>query len=69
MPGCTAGIGEHAPLIRHEICASAAWLGVELDDDWNRKGARSVSARHSRVDILVVPADEEQPVARALNTV
>ncbi|MCA0008766.1 MULTISPECIES: acetate/propionate family kinase [unclassified Mesorhizobium] len=60
----TAGIGEHAPLIRHRICEAAAWLGVELDEHLNQKGAESVSAPNSRVDILVIPAGEEQAVAR-----
>ncbi|MER8826378.1 acetate/propionate family kinase [Mesorhizobium sp. M0938] len=65
----TAGIGQHAPLIRHKICAAAAWLGVELDEDLNQKGADSVSAPNSSVDILVIPADEEQAVASELNAV
>ncbi|ESY64688.1 MULTISPECIES: acetate/propionate family kinase [Mesorhizobium] len=64
----SAGIGEHAPLIRHKICAAAEWLGVELDEDLNQKSAESVSARKSRVAILVIPADEEQAVARELLT-
>lgn len=59
----TAGIGENAPLIRERISAAAAWLGVGLDDERNREGEEVVSAANSRVDVLVIPADEESAVA------
>ncbi|MGX8010019.1 hypothetical protein ACVDG8_014145 [Mesorhizobium sp. ORM8.1] len=64
----TAGIGEHAPLIRQKICQAAEWLGLELDEDLNRRGDMLVSAATSRVDILVIPADEQHAVARELLT-
>jgi acetate kinase len=28
----TAGIGEHAPEIRHRVCEKAGWLGLEIDE-------------------------------------
>ncbi|MCV3205506.1 acetate/propionate family kinase [Mesorhizobium sp. YC-39] len=59
----TAGIGENAPLVRERISAAAAWLGVGLDDKRNRRGEEVVSAANSRVDVLVIPADEERAVA------
>jgi acetate kinase len=62
----TAGIGEHAPLIRRKVCEAAAWLGLALDEDLNQNGDGLVSAATSRVDILVIPADEEFAVARDL---
>ncbi|TIO49860.1 MAG: acetate/propionate family kinase [Mesorhizobium sp.] len=62
----TAGIGEHAPQIRQRICEAAAWLGVALDDGLSRNGAELVSAPNSRVDVLVIPADEERAVATQL---
>ncbi|WP_167449030.1 acetate/propionate family kinase [Mesorhizobium hawassense] len=62
----TAGIGEHAPKIRHSICESAAWLGVAIDVGLNRGGEDLVSAPNSRVDVLVIPADEERAVASEL---
>jgi acetate kinase len=34
----TAGIGEHAPLIRERLCRAAAWLGVVLDPAANEAG-------------------------------
>ncbi|RUU13069.1 acetate/propionate family kinase [Mesorhizobium sp. USDA-HM6] len=62
----TAGIGEHASQIRQRICEAAAWLGVALDDELNAKGQEQVNAPDSRVEVLVVPADEEIAVAREL---
>ncbi|MBZ9700814.1 MULTISPECIES: acetate/propionate family kinase [unclassified Mesorhizobium] len=59
----TAGIGENAALIRERISAAAAWLGVGLDEERNREGDEVVSATNSRVDVLVIPADEERAVA------
>ncbi|QKC89198.1 acetate/propionate family kinase [Mesorhizobium sp. NZP2234] len=59
----TAGIGENAPLVRERICLAAAWLGVGLDEKRNREGEEVVSNATSRVDVLVIPADEESAVA------
>ncbi|MER9371149.1 acetate/propionate family kinase [Mesorhizobium sp. M0491] len=63
----TAGIGEHAAEVRKKICATAEWLGVALNNDLNHDGGELVSAPTSRVDILVIPADEERAVAAALS--
>jgi acetate kinase len=62
----TAGIGENAPLVRERISAAAAWLGVGLDEERNREGQEMVSAATSRVDVLVIPADEERAVAKEM---
>jgi acetate kinase len=60
----TAGIGENSAEIRSRICASAAWLGVELDADSNaRKGPR-ISTANSRVSAWVIPTNEELMIAR-----
>lgn len=62
----TAGIGEHAPVIRQRICETAGWLGVTLDGELNAKGEGLVSAPDSLVDVLVIAADEERAVAAEL---
>jgi len=62
----TAGIGEHAHGIRQRICEAALWLGVAIDDSLNRSAEELVSAPNSRVDVLVIPADEERAVATEL---
>lgn len=62
----TAGIGEHAAQIRQRICVEAGWLGVTVDDDHNLCGDDVVSAPISRVDVLVISANEESAVAREM---
>ncbi|MBN9282023.1 MAG: acetate/propionate family kinase [Hyphomicrobium denitrificans] len=59
----TAGIGEHQPAIRAEVCTRLAWLGVKLDDNANAANATRIDARDSKVGVLVIPTDEEQVIA------
>ncbi|MBC7857797.1 MAG: acetate/propionate family kinase [Burkholderiaceae bacterium] len=60
----TAGIGEHAPLIRERVCRAAAWLGLELDPAANERGDSRISTPESRVSAWVIPTDEELMIAR-----
>jgi acetate kinase len=60
----TAGIGEHAPVIRERIADRLGWLGAELDPEANAEGATVISTPASRVRLLVVPTDEELMIAR-----
>ena len=61
----TAGIGEHSPQMRQRICAFLSWLGVILDEDKNGNGdeERVISTRESKINIFVVPTDEEKMIA------
>lgn len=63
----TAGIGENAPAVRAAICAGLAWAGVALDESCNAAGRGRISRAESAVAVYVVPADEEAPIARAVN--
>ncbi|HMF38758.1 MAG TPA: hypothetical protein VKF17_19120, partial [Isosphaeraceae bacterium] len=60
----TAGIGEHAAEIRARVCRDAAWLGVALDDEANRRGGPRVSPEGSSPSAWVIPTDEELMIAR-----
>lgn len=60
----TAGIGENSPEIRASICAQAAWLGVELDEEANRARGLKISTAGSRVSAWVIPTNEELMIAR-----
>ncbi|WP_341729227.1 acetate kinase [Brooklawnia sp.] len=63
----TAGVGENAALVRSEVCARLAGLGVRLDEEANAarsKEARVISAPDSAVSVLVVPTNEELSMAR-----
>jgi acetate kinase len=60
----TAGIGEHAAVIRERICRDAAWLGVELDAAANEAGGPRISTASSKVSAWVIPTNEELMIAR-----
>jgi acetate kinase len=60
----TAGIGEHAPAIRAEICGRLAWLGLRLDEDANAAGLACVSTPDSQIEVRVIATDEEAMIAR-----
>lgn len=59
----TAGIGEHAAAVRARIVAGCAWLGARLDDDANAAGHALIHAPDSRLQLAVVPTDEERMIA------
>ncbi|MCL4108028.1 UNVERIFIED_CONTAM: hypothetical protein GTU68_017056 [Idotea baltica] len=61
----TAGIGEHSSMIREKICDPLAWLGVEIDHDANQKGETRISTKDSKIDVLVIPTNEEATIANA----
>ena len=63
----TAGIGERSPMIRAKACAALAWAGVEIDPALNgskRHEAHRISTEQSRVEVWVIPTDEEAVIAR-----
>ena len=62
----TAGIGENAPFVRERVGAFAGWLGVAIDKDRNQRGDEIISLAGSRVEVLVIPTDEEKAVASQL---
>jgi acetate kinase len=60
----TAGIGEHAPAIRAAVCARLACLGLELDAAANEANAPLISTAASRVEVRIIPTNEEAMIAR-----
>ncbi|NOQ23272.1 MAG: acetate/propionate family kinase [Candidatus Aegiribacteria sp.] len=65
----TAGVGENGPQMRERICRGLEVLGVSIDIEANDfKGLqRNVSAPDSRVEVLVIPTNEELMIARETN--
>lgn len=61
----TAGIGENAARLRAEVCAGMDWFGLTLDPVANAAHARTISMPGARVQVLVIPTNEEQMIARA----
>ena len=63
----TAGIGENNPDLRAEICADLDCLGLKLDEAANntcRASEAVISTPDSKVEVLVIPTNEEIVIAR-----
>jgi acetate kinase len=62
----TGGIGENRPTFRADVCANLEELGIVLDPSANdsAKGEAKISAANSRVQVWVIPTNEELVVAR-----
>ena len=60
----TAGIGENQPETRARISAGLRFLGVELDEEANRRGNLRISRKGAPVSTFVIPTDEESVIAR-----
>ena len=61
------GIGEKGVRMRHLICQGLEFLGIELDEERNRRAQGMeaiISQDGSRVKLVVVPTNEELMVAR-----
>lgn len=62
----TGGIGENAPNCRAEVCKDMEYLGIKIDEIANDfKGElRKISTEDSKVQVWVVPTNEELLIAR-----
>ncbi len=63
----TGGIGENAPEVRADVCANMDYLGIKLDaskNDGLRGKLCKISADDSKVEVWVVPTNEELLIAR-----
>ena len=62
------GIGENAAQVRAEVCAGLGWLGAELDPAANAAAVGGqegrIDAAGSRLELWVIPTDEELLIAR-----
>jgi acetate kinase len=66
----TAGIGEHSSSMRARICSRLGFLGITLDETLNnasRSDDRTIS--RGRVDVYVIPTNEELQLARMAHAV
>jgi acetate kinase len=62
----TAGVGENGPETRQAICDYLAFMGVKLDPELNncRGKERLISTPDSKVQVWVVPTNEELMIAQ-----
>ncbi|HAC14355.1 MAG TPA: acetate kinase [Bacteroidetes bacterium] len=72
MNGCdaiifTAGVGENSAQIRTKVCSNLEYLGVKIDETRNSNPDKlkeyKISADDSKVEVYVVPTDEEMVIA------
>jgi acetate kinase len=64
----TGGIGENSPEIRNLVLRGMEWAGLEIDvalnNDGDRRDARLVSKNESKLQVWVIPTNEELLIAR-----
>ncbi len=62
----TGGIGENAPDVRRDICKGFDYLGLKFDEEKNdelRGKQELLSAKDSKVKVIVIPTNEELVIA------
>ena len=62
----TAGVGENGVSTRKAICEYLTYLGVEIDDELNGKRGKEmkISTPNSKVEVWIVPTNEELMIAQ-----
>jgi acetate kinase len=60
------GIGEHAPVIRQNICNGLEHLGIVLEENRNEMNADIISKSNSRVSVRVIHTNEELMITRTV---
>ncbi|WP_454191785.1 acetate/propionate family kinase [Paenibacillus sp. Marseille-Q7038] len=63
----TAGVGENSVVLRQRVLEQLTYLGIEVDEELNkiRSGEpRRISTANSKVEVLVIPTNEELVIAR-----
>lgn len=63
----TGGIGENATDVRERVCADMSFFGIEIDNELNstiRGKLQKISTDNSKVEVWVVPTNEELLIAR-----
>ncbi len=63
------GIGEKGSAIRERVCGGLEFLGIELDLERNAQNAALISTDAGRVQVRVIPTDEEVVIAKSVTTV
>jgi acetate kinase len=60
----SGGIGENAKEVRARICEGLGFLGITLDPQRNTASAAVISPEGGRVQVRIIPTDEESMMAR-----
>jgi len=65
----TGGMGENAPQIRRQICENLGFLGIELDEEQNKRNADIISKAASQVPVYIIHTNEELTIAKLVQGV
>ena len=65
----TGGIGERSEAVRAAVCQGCGWLGVKINEANGGEGERRIDVPDSKVEVRVIPTDEEGMMARHTATV
>jgi acetate kinase len=64
----SAGIGENSPMVRSKSCDELSVFGIEIDEELNQQATGGkemlISTPNSKVDVYVIPTNEELVLAR-----
>ena len=64
----TGGLGENTVDLRSDVCNGLSYLGISINEEVNavtRKGKEGkISDDNSKIDVFVIPTDEEMMIAR-----
>lgn len=63
----SGGIGEHAALIRAQVCSELEFLGINIDQKSNEDNAAIISTQASQVTVRVMHTDEELMIALSVS--
>ncbi|MCE3046639.1 acetate/propionate family kinase [Helicobacter kayseriensis] len=56
----TAGVGENSAHFREEVCKQLAHLGIQIDQDKNKKrGEEKIHSSNSSIEVYAIPTNEE----------
>lgn len=66
----TGGVGENSSYVRNEICANFSYIGVDIDEnvDFESSDCKRISTAESKVNVVIVAANEELMIARDVKT-
>ena len=62
----SGGVGEKSAQIRGRICDGLGFLGVDLNDTRNLRNASLISSDNGRVNVRVIPTNEELMIANSV---
>lgn len=58
------GVGENSPVIRSRICTGLGFLGIEIDEERNRKNNSIIGKDRAKVAVRIIHTDEERMIAK-----